>query len=668
MGDRIVVLGLSVIFSFCTIFASANSYAQDFEISDDYSSFDLSDLMNATVTSSTGREQNMMAVSNAMTVITKDDIARSGAREIAELFYKVPGMQVRRYNAHEYGVGIRSAGTLLQSKLLVLIDGVIVFNPAFSGTRWADLPVSIDEIERIEIIRGAGGVLYSSNAVLGVINIITKGVDDYETYGRQVAGTQGYSRTSMGISAPDMADALVKSRVYYAFDTDDGFEHKATGGHINDNIERHNAGAVIELDTGDSSSLVSHLKFQHNENMSRGLFGVASTYKQIADHFVFSSKYANKVSDEYDFDLQFYYSFNDISGLAVRDNDVNMFDLKTQHNFYMDKHVLSIGAEILRNYWEASEQLLGLDADNSPKQTLWSLFAQDEISLSDKLIATIGLRADKNSNVINHDWQLQPRLSLNYLIDEKQSIRAALSRTHRQPSMGEREMEAWLNPMVKYEGSPDLKEEKFTTAELGYSGLLLNDKMQVNADVFYTHIDDMVISHNNFVGFPTTMLVTNNGDMNSYGLELYASYRLSDKVLLYTDYSYICNDSKPKYASTNVETKTNQTSKHMLGLGSKFEMGKFDIDIYGKWIDGHKEEAYPYADYMYSLSMLAADPNKKVESFFKTSIRLAYGFELFDNDAEFELVLNDIFDKHQVETTRDVYTDPQVQAGLKIKF
>lgn len=668
MGDRIVVLCLSVIFSVCILFSDTNAYAQELAISDDYSEFDLSYLMNATVTSSSGRDQNMMTVSNAMTVITKEDIERSGARELAELFYKVPGMQVRRYNAHEYGVGVRSAGTLLQSKLLVLIDGVIVFNPAFSGTRWADIPVSLEEIERIEIIRGPGGVLYSSNAVLGVINIITKGVDSDDTYIRQVVGTQGYSRSSVGISVPDMKSTLIKSRVYYAFDTDDGLEHKAKGGHINDNIERHNAGAVIEIDTGDTSNLVSHIKYAHSENMSRGLFGVANTYKQIDDRFVFSTKYDNHLADNYDYDLQFFYAFNDLSGLAVKDNDINMFDLKTQHNFYYNKHVISLGAEILRNYWEPSDQLLGTAANNSPRQTLWSLFAQDEYNVNERLIATVGLRADKNSNVIEHDWQLQPRLALTYLFNENHSLRTAFSRTHRQPSMGEREMEAPMSSMVTYEGSYDLKEEKFTTAELGYSGLLLDEKMQLNLDAYYTHIDDMVISHNNFVNIPTTLLVTNNGDMNTYGFEMFVSYKLTDKVLLYSDYSYIGNDARSKFTSSNVETKVNQTSKHMLGFGTRLSYGKLNVDLYAKWIDGHKEEAYPYAEYLYGANILKSDPNVKVDSFFKSNIRISYDFLFADNDAQIELIINDVFDKHQVETVRDVYTDPQVSLGMKLRF
>ena len=132
----------------------------------------LEDLMNTKVTSSSGREQKLDDVANAMYVITKEDIQRSGARELVDLLYRGPGLQIRQINGHQYGVGIRENGSYLTNNLLILIDGAVVFNPLFGGTTWENLPVSLNEIERIEIIRGSPGVLYSSNAVNGVINII----------------------------------------------------------------------------------------------------------------------------------------------------------------------------------------------------------------------------------------------------------------------------------------------------------------------------------------------------------------------------------------------------------------------------------------------------------------------------------------------------------------
>ena len=132
----------------------------------------LEDLMNTRVTSAAGREQNLNDVANAMYVITKEDIERSGARNVADLLYRVPGLQVRQMNGSQYAVGIRENGAYNTSNILVLIDGAVIFNPLISGVTWEDLPVSLNEIERIEIIRGSPGVLYSSNAVNGVINII----------------------------------------------------------------------------------------------------------------------------------------------------------------------------------------------------------------------------------------------------------------------------------------------------------------------------------------------------------------------------------------------------------------------------------------------------------------------------------------------------------------
>ena len=134
----------------------------------------LEELANVSVsTVSRGLEPTRL-VPAAIHVITQDDIRRSGARSIPEALRLAPGVQVARISAGTWAIGIRGFADRLARSMLVLIDGRAVYSPLFAGTYWETQEVLLDDIDRIEVIRGPGGTLWGANAVNGIINIITK--------------------------------------------------------------------------------------------------------------------------------------------------------------------------------------------------------------------------------------------------------------------------------------------------------------------------------------------------------------------------------------------------------------------------------------------------------------------------------------------------------------
>src|SRR6185437_7567783 len=106
------------------------------------------------------------------------DIKRSGATNIPDLLRMVPGVNVAQAGAHDWAVTVRGDNSQFANKLLVLIDGRTVYNPAFSGTFWEVQDTLLEDIDRIEVIRGPGAAQWGANAVNGVINIITKNAKD----------------------------------------------------------------------------------------------------------------------------------------------------------------------------------------------------------------------------------------------------------------------------------------------------------------------------------------------------------------------------------------------------------------------------------------------------------------------------------------------------------
>ena len=134
----------------------------------------LEDLLSLEVTSVSKKKQRLSEAAAAVFVITQDDIQRSGVTSIPEALRLAPGIQVARIDANKWAISSRGFNTQFANKLLVLVDGRSVYSPTFSGVYWEVQDTLLEDIERIEVVRGPGATLWGANAVNGVINIITK--------------------------------------------------------------------------------------------------------------------------------------------------------------------------------------------------------------------------------------------------------------------------------------------------------------------------------------------------------------------------------------------------------------------------------------------------------------------------------------------------------------
>ena len=171
--------------------------AQDDQSSpDDLKQLSLEQLGNVEVTTASKEPEEVWKTPAAIYVITQDDIRRSGATSVPELLRLVPGVEVARIDSDHWSVGIRGFGSEFSKSVLVLIDGRSVYTPLFAGVYWELQNVMLEDVERIEVIRGPGGTIWGANAVNGVINIITKSSKD--THGALASVSGGNVDQGMG--------------------------------------------------------------------------------------------------------------------------------------------------------------------------------------------------------------------------------------------------------------------------------------------------------------------------------------------------------------------------------------------------------------------------------------------------------------------------------------
>jgi iron complex outermembrane recepter protein len=170
-----------------TVLLATPAWSQ--EKAKDLGNTSIEDLMNIEVTSVSKKEQKLSSVAAAIFVITQEDIRHSGATGIPDLLRMAPGLDVAQINGSTWAIGARGFNQQFSNKLLVMIDRRIVYTPNFAGVYWDSVDLPLEDIDRIEVIRGSGGSVWGVNAVNGIISIFTKKAGD--THGGLVETTGG---------------------------------------------------------------------------------------------------------------------------------------------------------------------------------------------------------------------------------------------------------------------------------------------------------------------------------------------------------------------------------------------------------------------------------------------------------------------------------------------
>ena len=186
----------------------------------DLTQLSIEELMNVPVVSATKQTQRLSDTASAVFVITADDIRRSGVTSVPEALRLAPGVQVARIGASQWAVTIRGFNGRYANKLLVLVDGRSIYTPAFAGVYWEIQDLLLEDIDRIEVIRGPGASLWGANAVNGVINILTKAAADTEGLISVTAGSP--ENTIVGVRHSGSLGEDARYRIYGKYLKQDG--------------------------------------------------------------------------------------------------------------------------------------------------------------------------------------------------------------------------------------------------------------------------------------------------------------------------------------------------------------------------------------------------------------------------------------------------------------
>lgn len=510
----------------------------------------------------------------AMTVIDRAMIDASGAVDIPELLRMVPGFQIAHASGHTISATYHGLADQHARRMQVRIDGRPVYSPSIGGVRWTDLPIDIEDIERIEVVRGPNSTALGSNSYLGAINITTIHPSQApRVSGKLLAGNKDFQK---GFVRGAGAEGSLDYRLTLVKRHDDGFKRFTDDNQgVFYTAQRHDSKRVTLINfrgdyvapnndewemqlgynggprgegesdfenpdrTRDVLSHYQHLRWHRSLAPDDGWTVLA--YHNYMNHREYTSSLLSTLLGITPAQLN-------AAGLpdGIIDIDFSIFEERYGAEVQRNQRL----SDSLRSVWGASARLdrvggtVVFNRDDKIEQHLYRLFGNLEWRATDKLTANGGLMVEYASIV---GTNLSPRLAVNYQVRPHHGIHASASRAIRMPTVAEtredfaaRFRDGTLIDQIRV-GSTDLEVEKMRAYEIGYLGHFPRISTTIDLKAFHNEIDDRITTVKDRA-FPdpdsNALVYMNTGKMNINGIEGSITYRPGYRTMVGFNYNY----------------------------------------------------------------------------------------------------------------------------------
>jgi len=575
------------------------------ETLDTYLAMDLDQLMQVTITTVAKKPQALADTAAAVFVITQEDIRRSGATSIPEALALAPGLHVARISASKWSIAARGFGGYTSNKLLVLMDGRSLYTPAYSGTFWDAQNTLLEDVERIEVVRGPGGTIWGANAVNGVINIITKRAQDTEgTLLRAGVGTAGQG--GVAVRQGGRVGTSTFARIYgigsdYAAnvlsnpvpgkndnDVDDDWRNLQSGFRLDGSLGSSNEwtlqGDVYKIN---GNQIVypywldrpPYLTADFDEYSAQGANVIGGwqhrfgnddllTLKSYYDNNKRKESYYQQTFHTLDFDLQYEFtvgSWNNLtSGLGYR----------------------YVKGEFVENY-----QMTFPDQN----QNVFSVFLQDQIPLIDRrLWFTLGSKYEHNE-FTGSEWQ--PSARLLGKPSEAQSLWLSVARAVRTPSMAERNgrvtIATFPTPQgtgrVSLLGNSAFEAEYLVAYEVGYRWQARRN-LSFDMAAYYNEYEDLYTAVRGSKESDPNFYFSNSQEGTGHGVESVVTWQPRSWLTLFLSYNWqeldINNKDSAIDSGLGSNTPTTNVPEHQAALRSAVDFSeRWQGNLWLRYVD-----------------------------------------------------------------------------------
>jgi len=518
----------------------------------------IDELMKLKVTTATRQAQAVEDIPAAISVLTGEEIRRSGARTLMDALRLVPGVTVVRVDATRWSISIRGFGHRYSNKLLVLVDGRSVYSPLLNGVFWELHDIAPETIDRIEVVRGPGGSMWGANAVNGVINILTKNARD--TQGLEVSAAAGNQESGSGdVRYGGALDRGGHFRIGARYRTQGSFASATGGGSNRDGsrLLRVSGRADWEQADGRFTLLAEALDGEIENVENRVTFTPPYSERIVGKHpqsawFVLG-KWERPDRRGGQTAVQAYAEHNQFNASYAREKRDTM-DLEVQHRLpSCGPHALLVGANVRNTSYSAPTLRNGrpvISPTAGTRKTV-GLFLHDEIALRQDLRLTLGARFDINDFT---GWEVQPNARLLWKANERTTWWGSIARAVRTPTPSDRGsyistsvvgIQSGLPVVATLLGDPNAPAETMVSHEIGVRRRF-SDALAADLVGYFATYDKLralpvgtpfleTAPSPHFV-LPTGFRYERRGE--AWGAELSAQYRPSRRVRFRAGYAF----------------------------------------------------------------------------------------------------------------------------------
>lgn len=506
----------------------------------------------------------------AVTIIDRETIRASGIVDLADIFRLVPGMYVGQnagyFHTVNSTVSYHGLTDSYARQMQVLIDGRSVYQPMYGGVQWSDLPLTLDDIARIEITRGPNAASYGANSFLGVINIIT--LHTAETLGNSATITSGSGRRETLLRHGDKHGDL-NYRLTAGYRKDEGLQMREDEKHIR----------LLTLRADYQLNERDQIEFQFGYNAGPRREGLLEEddlvflprSKQVTSHFQLL-RWRRSMEQNSEISIQAYHNYDKSDDFVVSadlrplfnpiplptprikfNNDVvtERYDLEAQHTFAPSNTTRLVWGAGLRMDQTQAPVLLG--TSDKERFYLGRLFGHLEWRPLDKLLLNAGAMLENNSLT---DTDISPRASANFKLAPGHTLRIGISTATRTPTLLEEKFDmrilvpTLVPGLTVYEQQfldvGGLDPEKIVSREIGYLGQF--GALSLDGRLFHDRISHLLTQYK-FENFPVppgltpidndTIGYRNGGDLSIRGFEMQAQLRWRDHTRITANYAHV---------------------------------------------------------------------------------------------------------------------------------
>lgn len=486
------------------------------------------------VLSASRLDQRLDEAPSAMTVIDSEMIRASGYRQIADLFRLVPGFYVSYYNGHQPVVSYHGMSDQYSRRMQVLIDGRSVYMPPTGSVDWNSLPIALDDIDRIEVVRGPSAAAHGANSFLGVISIITR--NPALEHGPALTLTGGTNGIGDGLFRYGGRADKLDYRFALGYRSDNGFALVNDG----NRIKLMNMSADYAVNPLDSLQI--RLGYAGGQ---QGLGNPGDTGTVDPADPPRNSTVTNEFEDVRwvrnqdagdDISIQFYHNYQrlvdayqTLPGLVPGGTTFPIDAGITGQRYHIEYQQTYSASATFRNVWGATirldESVAPLYMTGRLEEPSQSLFWHGEWRVTPKFLVNAGAMIEHN-NYTGKD--VSPQVALNYHLNRNNTLRMSFSRAVRIPAMFEQK--ANLVYMLgniaipRFYGPGNLRPEKVRSREIGYIGEFFDTSLVLDARIYQDHFDDLIATLS--TPFPRTF--GNYGTADEKGGEIQLTWKADE--------------------------------------------------------------------------------------------------------------------------------------------